>query len=153
MSRGSRASLVRHITHVKAHTNEQPFSMARPGRRTSMRSGQLLHPLSSHTADTQPFDFSFEREDSTNGMRNLIIDEVRSFRHLVRQQSIPAQPSAHPQRKESQDLPPPPAGATAQPGAGMGPAYGGEGEVGDNEEVFEEPSSALERQLGQHRIA
>lgn len=36
-----------------------------------------------------PFDFGFEREESTNGMRHLIIDEVRSFRQLVRQQAAP----------------------------------------------------------------
>lgn len=29
-----------------------------------------------HIDDTQPFDFSFEKEDSTQGMRDLIIDEV-----------------------------------------------------------------------------
>lgn len=39
-----------------------------------------------------PFDFSFEREDSTQGMRQLIIDEVSSFRSLVRQQAAPAPP-------------------------------------------------------------
>jgi mitogen-activated protein kinase 7 len=38
-----------------------------------------------------PFDFGFEQEDTTNGMRRLIIEEVQSFRQLVRQQSIPDQ--------------------------------------------------------------
>jgi len=78
-------------------------------------------------------------------MRNLIVDEVRSFRDLVRQQT----PSA-PARKESHELPPAPSGQQ-QPGAGMGPAYSEEltEEVG----VDEEPHSALERQLGQQQIA
>jgi mitogen-activated protein kinase 7 len=78
-------------------------------------------------------------------MRNLIVDEVRSFRDLVRQQT-----PATPVRKESHELPPAPS-AQQQPGAGMGPAYSEEltEEVG----AEEEPHSALERQLGQHRIA
>ena len=90
-----------------------------------------------------PFDFSFEREDSTQGMRNLIVDEVRSFRHLVRQHSVAA-----PQRQQTHELPPAPP-APAQPGAGTGPAYSTELEGAE----IEEPSSALERQLGQQRIA
>lgn len=85
-------------------------------------------------------------------MRNLIIDEVRSFRHLVRQQSAP-EAQQPPQRKESHELPPAPAAATDQPGAGMGPAYGGEVGSMDADEGFEDPSSALERQLGQQKIA
>lgn len=32
-----------------------------------------------------PFDFSFESEDSTEGMKRLIVEEVRSFRRMVRQ--------------------------------------------------------------------
>lgn len=42
-----------------------------------------------------PFDFSFEEEDSVSGMRDLILEEVRSFRYLVRQQTMP------PVRKDS----------------------------------------------------
>jgi len=78
-------------------------------------------------------------------MRNLIVDEVRSFRDLVRQQAPEASV-----RKESQELPPAPSGQQ-QPGAGMGPAYSEE--LTEEVEAEEEPSSALERQLGQHRIA
>ncbi|ORX35564.1 mitogen-activated protein kinase 1 [Kockovaella imperatae] len=88
-----------------------------------------------------PFDFSFEREESTHGMRDLIVDEVRSFRYLVRQQSAPAPPRTH-------ELPPVPA-ASQQPGAGIGPAYSDDPNVGAD--VDEHPSSALERQLGQGR--
>ena len=81
-------------------------------------------------------------------MRHLIIDEVRSFRHLVRQHAPP-----NPARKESHELPPaPPRPEQPQPGAGMGPGYGGE-IVGVEDEQGEEPSSALERQLGQQTIA
>jgi mitogen-activated protein kinase 7 len=80
-------------------------------------------------------------------MRHLIIEEVRSFRHLVRQQEVPAPP-----RKESHELPPAPAPtANAQPGAGIGPAYSEELTRVEGED--EEPSSALERQLDQQKIA
>jgi len=33
------------------------------------------------------FDFGFEEEDSIEGMKNLIIDEVNSFRASVRNQA------------------------------------------------------------------
>ncbi|WVR06720.1 hypothetical protein IAU60_003752 [Kwoniella sp. DSM 27419] len=92
-----------------------------------------------------PFDFSFEREESTNGMRKLIVEEVGSFRHLVRQYST------QPQRKESHELPPAPAPAAAGPPAGVGPAFSGDASEGVNhgDDVEEHPGSALERQLGQ----
>jgi len=35
----------------------------------------------------QKFDFSFEEEDSIDGMKRLIIEEVQSFRAEVRQQA------------------------------------------------------------------
>lgn len=85
-----------------------------------------------------PFDFSFEREDSSSGMRDLIIDEVRSFRQLVRQNVTPA-PAGQPH-----DLPPAPA-AVSQPGAGVGPAFHDAPNHGADHE--EHPSSALERGL------
>ncbi|TXT08813.1 hypothetical protein VHUM_02941 [Vanrija humicola] len=87
-----------------------------------------------------PFDFSFEREDSSSGMRDLIIDEVRSFRQLVRQNVAPA-PAGQPH-----DLPPAPA-AVSQPGAGVGPAFHDAPNPGADHE--EHPSSALERGLDQ----
>jgi mitogen-activated protein kinase 7 len=93
-----------------------------------------------------PFDFGFEREDSTNGMRDLIVEEVRSFRNLVRQHAVPVEP-AHPQG--GHDLPKAPA-PPQQPGAGVGPAFN---EVANNAVDKEEhPSSALEREL-QHGVA
>ncbi|WWC69827.1 uncharacterized protein I206_103770 [Kwoniella pini CBS 10737] len=95
-----------------------------------------------------PFDFSFEQEDSTSGMRQLILNEVQSFRDLVRVHA-PAQPH----RPNSEPLPQA-MQASHQPGAGVGPAYADTNaeprvEGADQEE---HPSSALERQLDQHRI-
>jgi mitogen-activated protein kinase 7 len=52
----------------------------------------VWHDLADEPLCEVPFDFSFEREESTNGMRNLIVEEVRSFRHLVRQQIAPQPP-------------------------------------------------------------
>lgn len=95
-----------------------------------------------------PFDFGFEQEESTNGMRNLIVDEVRSFRNLVRRQSAPQPPRQH-------ELPPaPPVPVPQQPGAGVGPAYGeGEDSLNRAGDVDEHPGSALERELERTRIA
>lgn len=85
------------------------------------------------------FDFGFEREDSTNGMRDLIVEEVRSFRQQVRQHTMPApQPSTH-------ELPPAPP-APREPGAGQGPAFSET--INYQEDKEEHPGSALERQLG-----
>lgn len=36
---------------------------------------------------TQPFDFGFEEEDSIEGMKRLIVEEVQNFRAEVRQQA------------------------------------------------------------------
>jgi hypothetical protein len=36
---------------------------------------------------TQKFDFSFEEEDSIDGMKKLIVEEVTSFRKEVRAQA------------------------------------------------------------------
>ncbi|KAK4687866.1 hypothetical protein P7C73_g2248, partial [Tremellales sp. Uapishka_1] len=91
-----------------------------------------------------PFDFSFEQEDSQKGMRDLIADEVKSFRYLVRHQAPP--PQTNPARKDSHELPPAPP-APAAPGVGVGPAFSGEsGNPGID--LDEHPGSALERQLG-----
>lgn len=35
----------------------------------------------------QPFDFSFEEEDTIEGMKHLIVDEVQTFRAEVRAQA------------------------------------------------------------------
>ncbi|WRT68130.1 uncharacterized protein IL334_005105 [Kwoniella shivajii] len=95
-----------------------------------------------------PFDFSFEQEDSTSGMRQLILEEVRSFRQLVRAHAPPP-----PLRSNDPNLPQA-MQASSEPGAGVGPAFSGEGAEGVNhsDDVEEHPGSALERQLDQHRI-
>ena len=85
-------------------------------------------------------------------------EEVRSFRHLVRQRAVPM-----PARHESyvlllgfasrvdldisHELPPavPP---PQQQGAGVGPAFSND--VNTGPDVDEPPGSALERELGQH---
>lgn len=85
-----------------------------------------------------PFDFSFEREDSTNGMRDLIVDEVRSFRALVRQHAMPQPQAPH------HELPPAPAPPQST-GAGVGPAFSESANTTQDKD--EHPNSALEREL------
>lgn len=60
------------------------MTTADPGRSLSVWHDPADEPLCE-----VPFDFGFEREESTNGMRQLIVEEVRSFRQLVRQQAVP----------------------------------------------------------------
>ncbi|GAA5999740.1 hypothetical protein JCM10207_005886 [Rhodosporidiobolus poonsookiae] len=79
----------------------------------------LIHPYLSvwHEPADEPvcaekFDFSFEEEDSIEGMRQLIVEEVEAFRRLVRPQLQQQQPTA------STQAPPPrtsSAAAQAQP--------------------------------------
>ncbi|AAW45506.1 hypothetical protein CNBH0400 [Cryptococcus deneoformans B-3501A] len=91
-----------------------------------------------------PFDFSFEEEDSVSGMRDLILEEVRSFRYLVRQQSMP------PARKDSHELPPAPP-APQHPGAGVGPAF--HERANSEGDMEEHPGSALEKQLERQKLS
>jgi len=51
----------------------------------------VWHDPMDEPACTVPFDFSFEEEDSIEGMKRLIVDEVNSFRGLVRSQARAAQ--------------------------------------------------------------
>ncbi|WVQ77847.1 hypothetical protein IAR50_007544 [Cryptococcus sp. DSM 104548] len=104
-----------------------------------------------------PFDFSFEEEDSVAGMRDLILDEVRSFRHLVRQTSPPRRET---HETHTHELPPAPAavqnssqGDNIASGAGVGPAFHGGAEMANvkEEDLEEHPGSALEKQLEQGR--
>ena len=88
-----------------------------------------------------PFDFSFEREDSTNGMRRLIVDEVTSFRQLVRQNAAPTPAKAA-------DLPPAPPQPQDQ-AAGVGPAFSSD--MNNGPDVEEHPGNALDRELGEHK--
>ncbi|CAE6470932.1 unnamed protein product [Rhizoctonia solani] len=64
-----------------------------PAKRISCEQA-LSHPYLSvwHDPSDEPvcastFDFGFEEEDSVDGMRQLIVDEVNSFRHDVRSQA------------------------------------------------------------------
>jgi len=36
---------------------------------------------------SQKFDFAFEEEESMDGMKRMIVDEVNAFRSMVRQQA------------------------------------------------------------------
>lgn len=67
-----------------------------PARRLSCEQA-LAHPYLAQWHDEfyEPkceaiFDFSFEAEESMEGMKKLIVEEVMSFRRLVRQQSQPS---------------------------------------------------------------
>ncbi|KAI9639101.1 kinase-like domain-containing protein [Dioszegia hungarica] len=116
-----------------------------PAKRLSCEEA-LAHPYLSVWHDPAdepvcevPFDFSFENENETAGMRNLIIKEVQTFRQLVRRQTAPVPPRGH-------DLPPAPP-PPQQPHAGVGPAFGDE-DVNTGADALEHPGSALERELG-----
>jgi hypothetical protein len=50
----------------------------------------------------QTFDFAFEAEESTEGMKKMIIQEVAAFRNQVRQEA-----AAHYQQKQEQAKPQP----------------------------------------------
>ncbi|KAJ1306011.1 hypothetical protein OPQ81_010726 [Rhizoctonia solani] len=65
-----------------------------PAKRISCEQA-LSHPYLSvwHDPSDEPvcssaFDFGFEEEDSVDGMRQLIIDEVNAFRHAVRSHAL-----------------------------------------------------------------
>ena len=79
-------------------------------------------------------------------MRRLIIDEVGSFRQLVRRHPAPRAQESGPAGHELPPAPQPPAAA----GAGVGPAFSAPAqEVNQGADVEEHPGSALERQLQQ----
>ncbi|BGP48688.1 mitogen activated protein kinase 2 [Rhodotorula kratochvilovae] len=123
----------------------------------------LVHPYLAvwHEPADEPdcparFDFGFEAEDSIEGMRALIVQEVEEFRRLVRPQMRPAPPP--PRRQDSlpsgsggAPAPPPIAGRDAL-GAHVHERYeaqygrvgGAGGEGGPVEEV---PGMELEREL------
>lgn len=108
---------------------------------------QVWHdPLDEPSCEV-PFDFSFEKENSEEGMRNLIVGEVGSFRALVRQHAMP-QMAPDNNTNGHHDLPPAPA-ATKDTGAGqgVGPAFSEAEQKATAALVEEHPSSALEREL------
>ncbi len=59
--------------------DEPVCDSVRPSLQFDMSVTEHLHP--------QKFDFGFEEEDSIDGMKKLIIDEVNSFRVEVRAQA------------------------------------------------------------------
>ena len=52
-----------------------------------MQSAMLLPRLDIEWTISQKFDFGFEEEDTIEGMKRLIVEEVNSFRSLVRSQA------------------------------------------------------------------
>lgn len=102
------------------------------------------------------FDFFFEEEDSIEGMKKLIVEEVNSFRSEVRtaarsnqsrQLSIPSRDDivASPIREDA-----PPDGATSGYYSGQTPQGGGSGGGGGRRPpspIMDDPSAELEREL------
>ncbi|GAA6055335.1 hypothetical protein JCM3770_005292 [Rhodotorula araucariae] len=126
----------------------------------------LVHPYLAvwHEPADEPdcparFDFGFEAEDSIEGMRALIVQEVEEFRRLVRPHMRAAPPAPPPSSSRRQDSALPSGPPIAQREAFGAPAHGrdnyeaqygrvggagGEGEGGPVEEV---PGWELEREL------
>lgn len=64
----------------------------------------VWHEESDEPFCAQKFDFGFESEESEEGMRRLIVEEVESFRRMVRP---PTRGNSNPRRQESMPLPVP----------------------------------------------
>ncbi|KAG2159099.1 kinase-like domain-containing protein [Suillus bovinus] len=109
---------------------------------------QVWHdPADEPVCDTK-FDFSFEEEDSIEGMKRLIIDEVQSFRAEVR-----AQARATGQIKRQDSLPIPSRDEIiSSPVQEYGPVHGAtSGYTAPSQRppspVMDDPSDALEKEL------
>ncbi|GJN90918.1 hypothetical protein Rhopal_003932-T1 [Rhodotorula paludigena] len=111
----------------------------------------LVHPYLSvwHEPADEPvcparFDFGFEREESIEGMRRLIVEEVEDFRRMMR--------ASAPQPRRQETMPPPLPSRDEMAGAAAGFAgqpgyeerYGARVGEGPVEEV---PGAELEREL------
>ncbi|KAL7422054.1 mitogen activated protein kinase 2 [Cryptotrichosporon argae] len=108
---------------------------------------QVWHDPADEPSCDVAFDFGFEQEDSTEGMRDLIVREVSSFRHLVRHPQMAVAP---PPRRETVEFPVPQPAPYDASAPGVGPAFSGEPNLlGDHDE---DPGSALDRQLNQHGL-
>ncbi|PCH36736.1 Pkinase-domain-containing protein [Wolfiporia cocos MD-104 SS10] len=110
---------------------------------------QVWHDPADEPVCPTPFDFGFEEEDSIEGMKRLIVDEVHSFRAEVRAQ---ARASGQIRRQDSLPIPSreeilsspvlenaPPNGVTSsytEPQGPRGPSP-----------VMDDPSAELEREL------
>ncbi|KAM0750090.1 CMGC/MAPK/ERK protein kinase [Meredithblackwellia eburnea MCA 4105] len=123
----------------------------------------LQHPYLSvwHEPSDEPtcesvFDFGFEKEESEEGMRSLIVDEVERFRRLVRPgrqdsgSDVPvpaAAPAPQPRRQETQALPVP-SREDIMATSPAGPAGGFVAEPEeDGDQVEGPPKDELEREL------
>ncbi|KAL5531928.1 TMK2 [Sanghuangporus sanghuang] len=124
-----------------------------PAKRISCEQA-LAHPYLAvwHDPSDEPvcekkFDFGFEEEDSIEGMKRLIVEEVNTFRALVRSQ---ARAAGQIRRQESLPMPTrdeimnspvreyaPPNGATSMLAGGGRPSS----------PIMEDPSTDLEREL------
>lgn len=131
-----------------------------PSKRISCEEA-LEHPYLSvwHDPQDEPvcaetFDFAFEAEESTEGMKKMIIQEVAAFRNQVRQEAAvhyqQKQEQAKPQPPRKDSMPPAPAAAvTGGVEAGVGPGFdtSAQGQQNDAPDREEDPASALEREL------
>lgn len=109
------------------------------------------------------FDFGFEREESAEGMRKLIVEEVENFRRMVRPSSSglglladaakvrpPARQNSGPKRQETMPLPVPSRDEIMASPGGSQPEER-EPYAGSPEE--EVPGDELERELGGYGVA
>jgi len=100
----------------------------------------------------QKFDFGFEHEDSTEGMRQLIVQEVESFRRMVRP---PVRQASGPRRADTAAAGhalPVPSREEIERSEGGAQAFSavGRAEGGYVEEPEEVPADELERELAGH---
>ncbi|RDX45500.1 CMGC/MAPK/ERK protein kinase [Lentinus brumalis] len=103
-----------------------------------------------------PFDFGFEEEDSIEGMKRLIVEEVHAFRAEVR-----AQARAAGQIRRQESLPMPTRDEIlSSPVTDQAPANGatshytgGTGEARPGSPIMDDPSAELERELASTHIA
>ncbi|KAG8965685.1 Mitogen-activated protein kinase [Tulasnella sp. 425] len=132
-----------------------------PARRISCEEA-LNHPYLAvwHDPNDEPvcqskFDFTFEEEESMDGMKRMIVEEVNAFRALVRAQAREAQ------GKKPEGLPVPSReDIISSPLAEQAPANGATSafgapprDAGPGSPIMEDPSEQLERELAGTHIA
>ncbi|KZT41979.1 kinase-like protein [Sistotremastrum suecicum HHB10207 ss-3] len=113
---------------------------------------QVWHdPLDEPVCDT-PFDFGFEEEDSIEGMKQLIVEEVNKFRSLVRSQ---ARAGSGARRQDSLPIPSrddiinSPVNDIA-PRDGATSSYTHVSDTVANSPIIDDPSEELEKELEKH---
>ncbi|CAE6388291.1 unnamed protein product [Rhizoctonia solani] len=112
----------------------------------------VWHDPSDEPVCSSAFDFGFEEEDSVDGMRQLIVDEVNAFRHAVRSQARAAgaarrQDLAVPSREDVINSPL----SEKVPANGATSGYtNNSGRVPSP--VLDDPSEELARELEQHNL-